>query len=143
QFRHDTRYGKQLADARTQSDANESVLTGEGTLAGQAIAIIFSEFNFLAGTIGRASSERIVLAFEKAATKGLPILASTASGGTRMQEGTRAFLQLVKVSQALSAFRQTGLPYLVYIRDPMTGGPVVSWSSLGQVTLAQPRSLIG
>src|SRR5699024_12700622 len=61
----------------------------------------------------------------------------------RMQEGTRAFLQLVKISQALTEFRRAGLPYLVYVRDPMTGGPVVSWGALGQVTLAEPEALIG
>lgn len=136
-------YTAQLARARERSGVDESVLTGEGTLAGRPIAVILSEFNFLAGTIGRAASERLVLAFERAVKERLPILASPTSGGTRMQEGTRAFLQLVKISQALTAFRATGLPYVVYVRDPMTGGPVISWGALGQITLAQPESLIG
>lgn len=136
-------YSRQIERARERSGVEESVLTGEGTLAGMRIAVILSEFNFLAGTIGRASSERLVLAFERAARERLPILASPTSGGTRVQEGTRAFLQLVKISQALSAYRRTGSPYIVYVRSPMTGGPVVSWGSLGQVTFAQPKALIG
>src|SRR5690625_2535432 len=136
-------YAGQLSRARERSGVDESVLTGEGRLAGRPIAVILSEFNFLAGTIGRAASERIVLALERATKERLPIFASPTSGGTRMQEGTHAFLQLVKISQALTDFRRAGLPYLVYIRDPMTGGPVISWGALGQVTLAEPEALIG
>ncbi len=136
-------YAGQLDAARERSGVDESVLTGEGTLAGRPIAVILSEFNFLAGTTGRAASERIVCALERAAAERLPIFASPTSGGTRMQEGTHAFLQLVKISQALTDFRRAGLPYLVYIRDPMTGGPVISWGALGQVTLAEPEALIG
>lgn len=136
-------YVEQLARARERSGTDESILTGSGMLAGQRVALIAGEFDFLAGSIGRAASERIVLAFERAAREGLPILASPTSGGTRMQEGTRAFLQLLKISQSILDFRRTGAPYLVYVRHPMTGGPVVSWGSLGQVTFAEPDALIG
>lgn len=136
-------YEGQLGRARDRSGVDESVVTGRGTLAGMPVAIIASEFNFLAGTIGRASSERLTQAFERAERERLPLIASPVSGGTRMQEGTHAFLQLMKISAALSSYRQAGLPYLVYIRNPMTGGPVVSWGSLGQVTYAEPEALVG
>lgn len=139
----DPDYADQLQRARERSNVDESVVTGRGNIAGMPVAVIAGEFNFLAGTIGRASSERLTEAFERAERERLPLIASPISGGTRMQEGTHAFLQLMKIAAALSSYRHSGLPYLVYIRSPMTGGPVVSWGSLGHVTLAEPEALIG
>lgn len=137
------RYAGQLARARESSGREESILTGEGTLDGRRVSLIVGEFAFLAGSIGRAASERIVRAFERAAQRGLPMLASPISGGTRVQEGTHAFVQLVKIFHAVHAYKRTSLPYLVYLRDPTTGGPLISWGSLGHVTLAEPGALIG
>src|SRR5690606_10662718 len=73
----------------------------------------------------------------------LPLLASPCSGGTRMQEGTRAFVGMVAIAAAVAAHRQAGLPYLVYLRDPTTGGVMASWGSLGHITVAQPGALLG
>lgn len=101
------------------------------------------EFDFLAGSIGVAGAERLTLAVERATAEGLPLVASPTSGGTRMQEGTVAFLQMVKISAAVAAHRAAGLPYLVYLRHPTTGGVFASWGSLGHVTAAQPGALIG
>lgn len=136
-------YLEQLRQAQRTSGVDESVITGRALLGGRPVALIVGEFNFLAGTIGRSSSHRIVTAIDRAADEGLPLIASPVSGGTRMQEGTLAFFQLVKISQALRVFRDAGLPYLVYVRHPMAGGPVVSWGSLGHVTFAQPDAMIG
>ncbi|KOG88576.1 hypothetical protein ADK38_19045, partial [Streptomyces varsoviensis] len=73
----------------------------------------------------------------------LPLLAAPASGGTRMQEGTVAFLQMVKVAAAITDHKGAGLPYLVYLRHPTTGGVLASWGSLGHLTAAEPGALIG
>jgi acetyl-CoA carboxylase carboxyl transferase subunit beta len=80
---------------------------------------------------------------ERATAEGLPLLASPASGGTRMQEGALAFVQMVKITVAVSAHRAAGLPYIVYLRHPTTGGVFASWGSLGHVTAAEPGALIG
>ena len=101
------------------------------------------EFGFLAGSIGRAAAERLVLAFERATREGLPLFAAPSSGGTRMQEGTRAFVGMVKISAAVAAHKAAGLPYLVYLRHPTTGGVFASWGSLGHVTVAEPGALMG
>ena len=122
---------------------DESVLTGEGLIRGRRVAVIVSEFRFLAGSIGLAAAERIVNAVERATREGLPLLAGPASGGTRMQEGTIAFLSMVKISAAVRAHRQAGLPYLVYLRHPTTGGVMASWGSLGHITAAEPGALLG
>ncbi|KNH22513.1 acetyl-CoA carboxyl transferase [Arthrobacter sp. ZBG10] len=136
-------YAADLARARDRSGTDESVLTGAGLIQGRRVAVIVSEFAFLAGSIGHAAAERIVAAVERATAEGLPLLAGPASGGTRMQEGTLAFLSMVKITGAVRAHRQAGLPYLVYLRHPTTGGVMASWGSLGHINVAEPGALLG
>lgn len=136
-------YEQALERAAEKSGVDESVITGEGTLEGRRVVIIACEFDFLAGSIGIAAAERIVTAIEHATAWRLPILASPTSGGTRMQEGTIAFLQMVKISAAVAGHKAAGLPYLVYLRHPTTGGVFASWGSLGHVSVAEPGALIG
>jgi acetyl-CoA carboxylase carboxyl transferase subunit beta len=136
-------YLEQLAEARQSSGLDEAVITGEGLIRGRRVCVIACEFAFLGGTLGVAAAERLTQAVERATTERLPLVASPVSGGTRMQEGTVAFLQMVKIVQALVQHRHAGLPYLVYLRHPTTGGVFASWGSLGQLTGAQPGALIG
>lgn len=136
-------YAQDLDRASERSGVDESVLTGEGLLEGRRVVLLACEFDFLAGSIGIAAAERIVSAIERATAERLPILASPTSGGTRMQEGTVAFLQMVKISAAVAGHKAAGLPYLVYLRDPTTGGVFASWGSLGHVAVAEPGALIG
>ncbi|MFF0630937.1 carboxyl transferase domain-containing protein [Nocardia sp. NPDC004151] len=136
-------YREDLLAAAATAGTDEAVLTGEGLLRGRRVAVIACEFAFLAGSIGVAAAERIVSAVERATELGLPLLASPASGGTRMQEGTVAFVQMVKVAGALAAHKAAGHPYLVYLRDPTMGGVFASWGSLGHMTFAEPGALVG
>ncbi len=136
-------YVAELARARAATGLDESVRTGEGLLDGRRVAVAVSEFGFLGGSIGVASAERLTLAVERATAERLPLIAAPASGGTRMQEGTLAFLQMVTITAAVAAHQAAGLPYLVYLRHPTTGGVFASWASAGQVTLAEPGALIG
>ncbi|MGA2803986.1 MAG: carboxyl transferase domain-containing protein [Acidimicrobiales bacterium] len=136
-------YLGQLAEARQASGEDEAVITGEGRIRGRRVCVVACEFAFLGGTIGVAAAERLTVAIERATAERLPLVASPVSGGTRMQEGTVAFLQMVKIVQALMQHRRAGLPYLVYLRHPTTGGVFASWGSLGQLTGAQPGALVG
>lgn len=136
-------YERELADARAATGLDESVLTGEGRIFGRRVAVVVCEFGFLGGSIGVAAAERITAAVQRATAEGLPLLASPSSGGTRMQEGTVAFLQMVKIAAAVRLHTRAHLPYLVYLRNPTTGGVFASWGSLGHVTLAEPGALIG
>ena len=136
-------YARELADARAATGRDESVLTGEGRVFGRRVAVVVCEFDFLGGSIGVAAAERITAAVERATAERLPLLASPSSGGTRMQEGTVAFLQMVKIAAAVRLHKQAHLPYLVYLRNPTTGGVFASWGSLGHVTVAEPGALIG
>jgi acyl-CoA carboxylase subunit beta len=136
-------YGRELAAARAATGLSESVVTGEGRVHGRRVAVVACEFDFLAGSIGVAAAERITAAIEQATRQRLPLLASPSSGGTRMQEGTVAFVQMVKISAAIELHKRAHLPYLVYLRHPTTGGVFASWGSLGHVTIAEPGALIG
>lgn len=140
---HSSSYARDLAAARERSGCDEAVLTGEGLLRGRRVAFVVSEFRFLAGSIGLATADRIVAAVERATAEGLPLLAAPSSGGTRMQEGTAAFVQMARITAAVAAHRAAGLPYLVHLRHPTTGGVFASWGSLGHVTAAEPGALIG
>jgi acetyl-CoA carboxylase carboxyl transferase beta subunit len=139
----DAEYLAELAAAREKTGLDEAVVTGEALLGGRRVAIVVCEFEFLAGSIGVAAAERLVLAVERATREGLPLFAGPTSGGTRMQEGTVAFLQMVKISAAVAVHKAAGLPYVVYLRHPTTGGVLASWGSLGHVTAAEPGALIG
>ncbi|WP_206062923.1 carboxyl transferase domain-containing protein [Nocardioides piscis] len=136
-------YAAELAAAADKAGTDESVVSGEGRMRGRRVGVLLGEFGFLAGSIGRASADRVVAGIERATREGLPLLAAPVSGGTRMQEGTPAFIQMVRISAAVAAHRAAGLPYLVYLRNPTTGGVMASWGSLGHVTVAEPGALVG
>lgn len=136
-------YRAELASAAEKTGLDESVLTGEGRVFGRRVAVLVCEFDFLAGSIGVAAAERITAAVQRATAERLPLVASPSSGGTRMQEGTVAFLQMVKIAAAVELHKRAKLPYLVYLRHPTTGGVFASWGSLGHVTAAEPGALIG
>ncbi|HEU4913010.1 MAG TPA: carboxyl transferase domain-containing protein [Actinomycetes bacterium] len=139
----DPAYAAALARARERTGLDEAVVTGEGRVHGRRVAVVACEFGFLAGSIGVHAADRLVRAVERATDERLPLLASPTSGGTRMQEGTTAFLQMVKISAAIGRHKANGNPYLVYLRNPTTGGVLASWGSLGHVTVAEPGALIG
>ncbi|TCO47187.1 acetyl-CoA carboxylase carboxyl transferase subunit beta [Kribbella antiqua] len=137
---HDADYLRRAAE---RAGTDEAVLTGRGLVQGRAVAVLVSEFAFLAGSIGMVAAARITSAVRRATAERLPIVASTASGGTRMQEGAPAFVEMINISKALMEHKAAGLPYLVHLRHPTTGGVFASWGSLGHVTVAEPGALIG
>ncbi|WP_338751567.1 carboxyl transferase domain-containing protein [Janibacter alittae] len=139
----DETYLASLERAAERAGTDESVITGSARIHGHDVALIVGEFRFLGGSIGRAAAGRIVAAVRRATTERLPLVAATASGGTRMQEGTPAFVTMVDISAAVVAHKAAGLPYLVYLRHPTTGGVFASWGSLGHMTIAEPEALIG
>ncbi|MFL6156895.1 MAG: carboxyl transferase domain-containing protein [Marmoricola sp.] len=136
-------YTADLEAARAKSGVDESVISGEGTMRGRRVAVIACEFGFLAGSIGQAAATRLVAGIERATAEGIPLLAAPVSGGTRMQEGTPAFVHMIRISAAITEHKASGQPYLVYLRNPTTGGVMASWGSLGHVTVAEPGALVG
>ncbi|MFF4342534.1 carboxyl transferase domain-containing protein [Kitasatospora sp. NPDC001540] len=139
----DPDYRDALARARERTGLDEAVLTGRALLDGRPVALVACEFGFLGGSIGVATAERITRAVERATAERLPLLALPVSGGTRMQEGSAAFLCMVRVTAAVHAHRSAGLPYLTYLRNPTMGGVFASWGTLGHLVLAEPGARLG
>ena len=136
-------YAADLRAAARASGVDEAVVTGGASIGGHPVALVACEFAFLGGSIGVARRRPAGRAIERATAERLPLLAAPACGGTRMQEGTAAFVQMVGISAAVAAHKAAGLPYLVYLRHPTTGGVMASWGSLGHITVAEPGALVG
>ena len=136
-------YRTALERARSETGEDEAVITGQGRIGGHPVALIVSEFGFLGGSIGVDAADRVEAAIRRATHERLPLLAAPASGGTRMQEGTLAFVQMVRITAAIVDHKEWGVPYLVYARHPTTGGVFASWASLGHVTIGEPGALLG
>lgn len=139
----DVDYAASLERAAARAGTDESILTGAALLAGAPVAVIVSEFAFLGGSWGASARDRIERAFARARLLRVPVLAGLSSGGTRMQEGTAAFLALRVIARAATDFVAAGLPFLVHLRHPMTGGALASIGSLGHDVGAEPGALIG
>lgn len=139
----DTRYAAELAAAAEKTGADESVLVAEGLVLGQRVVLVVSEFGFLGGSIGRTAATRIAAAIRRATDAGLPVVGLPASGGTRMQEGTPAFVLMPEIARAIAEHRAAGHAYLSYLRHPTTGGVYATWGALGQIVWAEPEALVG
>nr|WP_120492143.1 carboxyl transferase domain-containing protein [Corynebacterium lactis] len=139
----DDDYRASLARAAEKSGVDEAVITGEGTVGKRRVAVICSEFGFLGGSIGAATARRIIRSIERATDERLPLLLSPTSGGTRMQEGTAAFALMISITTAVARHKDEHLPFLVYLRNPTTGGVMASWGSAGHFTFAEPGALLG
>jgi len=136
-------YPERLAAAEARTGLRESVLTGGVTIAGRRVVVVAGEFGFFGGSIGTATGERVALAIDCACESRVPVLILPASGGTRMQEGTPALMQMAKISAAVRRLLDAGLTYIAYLTHPTTGGVLASWGSLGVVTFAMPGAFIG
>lgn len=139
----DPDYADSLARASEKTGLDEAIVSGEGTVDGRRVAVICSEFGFLGGSVGAETARRLIIAIERATDEGLPLLLSPTSGGTRMQEGTPAFAMMISISAAVTRHKDARLPFLVYLRNPTTGGVMASWGSAGHLTFAQPGALLG
>lgn len=136
-------YAGTLARAQARTGHDEAIISGEGTVHGHPVAFILGEFNFLGGSIGQATSRRIIDAIHQATARKLPLLVSPCSGGTRMQEGTKSFSLMISITTAVYRHKEAHLPYLVYLRNPVMGGVMASWGSAGHFTFAEPGALLG
>lgn len=136
-------YLRELAAAREATGADESVRTGAADVGGVPSALVVFEFGFLGGSVGVATAARIVAAVRRATAQRRPLLVVTRSGGTRMQEGTPAFVEMAAITGAASAHRRAGLPTLVHLGGPTSGGVLATLGSLGDRTTAEPGAMVG
>lgn len=135
-------YRSKLDGLKESTHLNESVKIGKATLNGLPLVLIIMDFRFLGGSMGAVVGEKITHAIEIATRERIPLLISTASGGARMQEGVIALMQMAKTSAALARMAEAGVPYIVLLTDPTTGGVTASFAMLGDVTIAEPGALV-
>lgn len=136
-------YAQKTERSQTQTGMRDAVITGECTIKGSRTVLIIMDSHFMMASMGSVVGEKITRAFETATEKGLPVVAFTASGGARMQEGILSLMQMAKTSGAVARHSEAGLLYLTVMTDPTTGGVTASFASLGDIILAEPKVLIG
>ncbi len=142
-FRDERKYVDRIKDARTKTGLNDSVKVGYGKLEGQGVVVTVQDFDFMGGSLGMAAGEAIVRGFELAIEKHAPCIVFAASGGARMQEGILSLMQLPRTTVAVEMLREAGLPYIVVLTNPTTGGVTASYAMLGDIHIAEPGALIG
>jgi len=136
-------YPERLAAARVATGVRDAAQWGTGTIGGTRIAICVMDFAFMGGSMGTVVGEKVTRAAEFALAERIPLIVVSASGGARMQEGTLSLMQLAKTCAALGRLAEAGVPYISLMTDPTTGGVFASFAALGDVNLAEPKSLIG
>ena len=133
---------KQIA-LREKTGLKDAVVTGRAKIYGKDTVIIVMDSNFMMASMGSVVGEKITRAFEYATRNKLPVIAFTASGGARMQEGIVSLMQMAKTSGAVARHSQAGQLYIAVMTDPTTGGVTASFASLGDIIIAEPKVLIG
>jgi len=135
-------YDKKLENARKNSGEKESVVWGTAEIDGNPCVLCVMDSNFMAGSMGTITGEKISRAFEYAADHRLPAVVFTASGGARMQEGILSLMQMAKTSGAVKRHSDAGLLYVTVLTDPTTGGVTASFAMEGDIILAEPGALV-
>ena len=141
-FRDGKRYTDRLKDARAKTELDDAVLVGEGTLDGRTIVAAAQDFRFMAGSLGMAAGEAVIAGMLHAVELKAPFILFAASGGARMQEGIMSLMQMPRTTIAVQRLREAGLPYIVVLTDPTTGGVTASYAMLGDIHIAEPGALI-
>jgi len=136
-------YKDRLKKYQESTGLIDAVLSGYGTLEGMRVAIAVMDFAFLAATMGSVVGERITRVIEYATAERSPIIIISASGGARMYEGMLSLMQMAKTSGALARHGEARLPYISVLTNPTTAGVMASYASLGDVIIAEPKSMIG
>lgn len=142
-FSDDKPYKQRLAAARKAQGVRDAMAAGLGTIDGEKAVVLVQDFAFMGGSLGMAAGEGFVRAAEAAVAAKVPMIAFTAAGGARMQEGILSLMQMPRTTLAIQDLKQAGLPYIVVLTDPTTGGVTASYAMLGDVQIAEPGALIG
>jgi acetyl-CoA carboxylase carboxyl transferase subunit beta len=142
-FRDVKRYTDRLKDYRAKSGAYDAIWLAAGALQGLQVTIAVQDFDFLGGSLGMAAGEAIIAGMMRAVEERTPFIIFTASGGARMQEGMFSLMQMPRTTVAVQRLKAAGLPYIVVLTNPTTGGVTASYAMLGDLHLAEPGAVIG
>jgi len=142
-FKDQKKYSDRLKDARSKTGRKDAVTVSVGLIKSHRAVVAVQDFSFMGGSLGMASGEAIVRAAETALERNLPLVAILAAGGARMQEGILSLMQMPRTTAMVQELRERGLPYIVVLTDPTTGGVTASYGMLGDIHIAEPNALIG
>jgi acetyl-CoA carboxylase carboxyl transferase subunit beta len=142
-FRDEKRYTDRLKDAKAKTGLEDAIINALGTVEGLPVVVTVQDFAFMGGSLGMAAGDAIVRGFEVAVQRKRPLILFAASGGARMQEGILSLMQLPRTTIGVDRLKEAGLPYIVVLTNPTTGGVTASYAMLGDVHIAEPGALIG
>ena len=142
-FRDEKRYTDRLRDARSKTHLDDALVVAAGAIGGIKAVAAALGFRVMGGWLGAAVGEGLLTAAKRAVQDGAPLIVFTASGGARMQEGMVSLMQMPRSTIAVHMVREAGLPYLVVLTNPTTGGVTASFAMLGDIHLAEPGATIG
>ena len=141
-FRDSKKYIDRLKDSRTKTEQDDTIVAGLGRVKGVKLVAVVHEFTFMGGSLGMAAGEAIVKAFERALAEKCPLVLFPASGGARMQEGILSLMQMPRTTVMVDMLKEAGLPYIVVLTNPTTGGVTASYAMLGDLHIAEPGAEI-
>lgn len=142
-FRDSKRYSDRIKAARQATGEPDALINAKGMVEGFKAVVGVQDFAFMGGSMGLGVGAAFVAGIEAAITDRCPYIIFTAAGGARMQEGILSLMQMPKTTVAIAKLREAGLPYIVVMTDPTTGGVTASYAMLGDVQVAEPGALIG
>jgi acetyl-CoA carboxylase carboxyl transferase subunit beta len=142
-FRDTKRYTDRLRDAEGRAAEPEAIVVASGKMGGLPTVAAAFDFAFMGGSMGQAVGEGLVVAARLACEQEAALIAIPASGGARMQEGMLSLIQMPRSIIAIEQVREAGLPYIVILTDPTTGGVSASFAMLGDIQIAEPGAMIG
>jgi len=142
-FKDSIAYKERLKDNQRKSGIKEAVISGDALIKGSPATLVIMDFSFMGGSMGSVVGEKVSRAAERALEKKQPLIAVSSSGGARMQEGIFSLMQMAKVSASIGRLKDNGILYISVLCDPPIGGVTASFASLGDIIIAEPKSLIG
>ncbi len=142
-FKDDKRYVDRLRAARAKTGRDDCAAAGYGRVGGVPTVVFVQDFEFMGGSLGMACGEAFLTAAHAAIRRKAALIVFSASGGARMQEGILSLMQMPRTTLAIQELREAGLPYIVVLTDPTTGGVTASYAMLGDIHIAEPGALIG
>jgi len=142
-FRDSKRYTDRIKEARAKTGEQDALINARGTIEGFRAVVGVQDFAFMGGSMGLAVGAAFVAGAQAAIADKCPYIVFTAAGGARMQEGILSLMQMPKTTVAIAQLREAGLPYIVVMTDPTTGGVTASYAMLGDIQISEPGALIG
>ena len=142
-FKDRKKYSDRLKENRAKTGRDDAIVVAHGLMGGHKAVVAAFDFAFLGGSMGGAVGDGILTAARIAVKEGAPLIAIPASGGARMQEGALSLMQMPRTTIAVQQVKEAGLPYIVLLTDPTTGGVSASFAMLGDIHIAEPGAQIG